>query len=178
MLLQHLGFNEMKDTLPPIGKQEKMHKLRAEIRSGEEWEVLDHFDGTTEASVKWLGRLVQQHFPDIRVVIDGFDPKDGFYVDSNYIPHHPEIFGGDYLSGALRLNLMRRQIVVFHKHHLDVFFSSGGESYQIGKDQLNTPSKVLGWIFHFCGKSQITREHIRALIVAAEKLGVKVDRSP
>ena len=40
---------------------------------------------------------------------------------------------------------------------------------------MNTPEKLLGWIFHLCKKGNVTKEHIKALIEVANDIGVSVD---
>lgn len=63
------------------------------------------------------------------------------------------------------------------KHHVELMIYQNGNSYPIDYDRMNTPEKVLGWIYHLCGKTSVTKEHLRAFVAVAKDIGVRVDHS-
>ena len=52
----------------------------------------------------------------------------------------------------------------------------GKEVYFVDLERCDTPEKLLSWCLHLCGKSFVTRRHIKELIRAAEETqGVRID---
>lgn len=59
--------------------------------------------------------------------------------------------------------------------YIELLIYSNGNGYPIEYDRMDTPAKVLGWIHHLCGKTNVTKQHILEFIQAAKKLGVDVN---
>ena len=66
------------------------------------------------------------------------------------------------------------EVIRHHGHYIELLHSNG-YGYPIEHERMNSGPKVLGWIHHLCGKNWITREHLRAFVLASESLGVKVN---
>lgn len=52
-----------------------------------------------------------------------------------------------------------------------------GSEYWIARERLLDAPRVLAWVIHLGGKGWITRDHLRALVMAAEAYGAKVNWS-
>lgn len=67
------------------------------------------------------------------------------------------------------------KFIIRHEHSVGLLIYQSGISYPIPHERMNTPEKVLGWVFHLCSKGNVTKNHIRYFIEAADELGVHVD---
>lgn len=61
-----------------------------------------------------------------------------------------------------------------HSDHLDLLIYPNGNGYGIEYERMDTPEKVLGWVYHLCQKNNVTKDHLRKFIEAAKDNGVKV----
>jgi len=59
--------------------------------------------------------------------------------------------------------------------YIELLIYPNGNGYPIEHSRMNTPQKVLGWIYHLTKKLNVTKEHLRGFIEAAKELGVDVD---
>ena len=65
---------------------------------------------------------------------------------------------------------------VRHKDgYIELLIYPNGHGYPIEHARMNTPKKVLWWVYHLVKKKNVTKEHLRAFIDAARELGVDVD---
>ena len=59
--------------------------------------------------------------------------------------------------------------------YIELLIYPNGNGYPIEHSRMNTPQKVLGWVYHLTKKLNVTKEHLRGFIEAAKELGVDVD---
>lgn len=61
------------------------------------------------------------------------------------------------------------------KKHIELMIYGSDHGYCIEYNRMDTPQKVLGWIFHLSKKANVKTDHIRFFIEAARDIGVDVD---
>lgn len=59
--------------------------------------------------------------------------------------------------------------------YVELLIYPHGNGYPIEHSRMNTPQKVLGWVYHLTKKNNVTKEHLRRFIEVAKDLGVDVD---
>jgi hypothetical protein len=62
-----------------------------------------------------------------------------------------------------------------HETYFGLLIDGNGQQYGIEHKRIDTPEKLLGWIYHLAGKGRVTTAHVRALIEAAAERGVAVN---
>ena len=67
-------------------------------------------------------------------------------------------------------SLVRRE-----RNYVALIISPNGAGYPIEYKRMNTPEKLIGWIYHLTKKSNVTREHLKSLIEVAKDIGVEID---
>ena len=67
-------------------------------------------------------------------------------------------------------SLVRRE-----RNYVVLIISTNGEGYPIEYKRMNTPEKLIGWIYHLTKKGNVTREHLKSLIEVAKDIGVEID---
>ena len=67
------------------------------------------------------------------------------------------------------------RLVRRRKHYIELLIYPGRNTYPIEHNRMDTPEKVLGWVYHLSKKGMVTTAHLRAFIEVAKELGVKVD---
>ena len=61
------------------------------------------------------------------------------------------------------------------RKHLDLFIYPNGNPYPIEYSRMDTPEKVLAWVYHLLKKRRVTKEHLRAFLEVARERGVNVN---
>ena len=69
----------------------------------------------------------------------------------------------------------RPKLVREHSDYIGLLIYHGGNEYPIEHYRMDTAEKVLWWIHHLCGKSNVTTEHIAQFIESSKKLGVSTE---
>jgi hypothetical protein len=65
--------------------------------------------------------------------------------------------------------------LTLREEYLDLHIYPNGLGYLIEYKRMDTPEKLLGWIYHLLKKETVTKEHIRAFIEAANRRGVTIN---
>lgn len=65
--------------------------------------------------------------------------------------------------------------LTLREEYLDLHIYPNGLGYPIEYKRMNTPEKLLGWIYHLLKKEAVTKNHIRAFIEAAKRRGVTIN---